>query len=152
MKYIYLLLFLFVTSCHFNTSVSNMEKDRDEADLIVEELYDYLDNEEYTEAEKLFSEKFFEVTDRESLKKILQAVNKKGGRILSSEITDWNTLVVKGTNPRSEYILLYQNKRDIATTQERIGLLKEDDSIKIVSYHVTFDLLDGLESDSLSTN
>jgi hypothetical protein len=48
------------------------------------------------------------------------------------------TLVIKGTNPKSEYVLVYNVKRDIKNTQEKFTLHKEGDSIKIVGYDIRF--------------
>lgn len=144
-------IFFLMISCHFTSSSSNLESDRDEADLVIEELYDYLEEEEYDKAEKLFSEKFFEVTDRERLRKIFEVTRKKGGKIISNEIVDWKTFVVKGTDPKAEYRLIYKVKRDSATTNEDFGLMKEGNKIKIVGYHVTFDLMDELDLDSTTT-
>lgn len=144
-------IFFLMISCHFTSSRSNLESDRDEADLVIEELYDYLEEEEYDKAEKLFSEKFFEVTDREGLRKIFEVTRKKGGKIISNEIVYWKTFVVKGTDPKAEYRLIYKVKRDSATTNEDFALMKEGNKIKIVGYHVTFDLMDELDLDSTTT-
>lgn len=141
-------IFFLMTACHFTSSSTNLESDRDEADLVIEELYDYLEKEEYDNAEKLFSEKFFEVTDRDKLRRIFETTRKKGGKVISNEIVDWKTFVVKGTKPKAEYRLIYKVKRDSATTNEDFGLVKEGDKIKIIGYYVTFDLMDELELDS----
>ena len=142
-KYLLLvLLSTLFTSCNINTTSTNHESDKREAEKITNKFYHYLEMKEFNEAEKLFSEKFFEVTDKEKLHKIFNHTLNDCGNLTNFSLQEWNTFVVKGTNPKSEYDFLYKVTRDKKETTERIGMLKENDSIKIVSYHVNFDMLD----------
>ncbi len=94
-------------------------------------------------AESLFSEQFFEVTDRETLNKIFAKTLEECGNLTNFTLEEWTTFIVKGTDSKSEYVLVYRITRDKKNTTERIGLIKEEDeAIKIVSYHVNFDMLD----------
>jgi hypothetical protein len=143
MKNLYFLLFLsFMLSCNFNTTSSNSESDKREGEEITHKLYYYLETTDFKKAEHLFSEKFFEVTDREKLQKIFSQTQDQLGNIQNFSLLEWNTFVVKGSNPKSEYLFLYQVEREKKPSVEKIGMIKENDSIKIVSYHIQFDFLE----------
>ena len=134
---------IFLLSCNLNTTYSNRESDKREAEQITNKLYHYLEMQELEKAESLFSEQFFEVTDRETLNKIFAKTLEKCGNLTNFTLEEWTTFIVKGTDSKSEYVLVYRITRDKKNTTERIGLIKEEDeAIKIVSYHVNFDMLD----------
>ena len=145
MKIFYILsvFSIFLTSCQLNTTSSNRESDKREAEEITNKFYHHLEMNEFDKAETLFSESFFEVTDREKLNKIFQKTIEDCGDLSNFELEEWNTFVVSGTDSKSEYVLLYKVTRDKKQTTERIGMVKEEDeNIRIVSYHVNFDMLD----------
>lgn len=134
---------IFLLSCNLNTTYSNRESDKREAEQITNKLYHYLEMQELEKAESLFSEQFFEVTDRETLNKIFAKTLEECGNLTNFTLEEWTTFIVKGTDSKSEYVLVYRITRDKKNTTERIGLIKEEDeAIKIVSYHVNFDMLD----------
>ncbi len=143
MKYFYLLsLFLILTSCNFNTTYSNQESDKKEAEKITNKLYweiQYGTNED--EIFKLFSDQFFAVTNKNELREIISKSNSKFGAIKEPTLAEWETLVVKGTNARSEYVFIYDVARENTKTKEKISMIKENGNIKVVGYHVNQDLL-----------
>jgi len=136
------ILTIVFAGCNFNTTSTNNEYDRKDAEKITNKFYHYLDMNDFKKAETLFSEKFFEVTDRDQLQKIFEKTVEDCGTLTNFELQDWNTLVVKGSNPKSEYVLLYKVSRKKKDTMERVSMMKENDSIKIVGYHLTYSMLD----------
>ncbi|KQT23916.1 hypothetical protein ASG22_07775 [Chryseobacterium sp. Leaf405] len=91
---------------------------------------------------ELFSDKFFEITSKEKLLEIFTISQNETGPIQEYNLVKWETFVSKGTNPRSEYLLVYDVKRGLGKTQETFSLQKEKNGdIKIVGYHVNHDLL-----------
>lgn len=59
------------------------------------------------------------------------------GNIKNDSLIYEQASVIKGTNSRNEYILIYNVNRDIKNTQEKFTLHKENDSIKIVGYYIS---------------
>ncbi|AZA63559.1 hypothetical protein EG345_01715 [Chryseobacterium carnipullorum] len=54
----------------------------------------------------------------------------------------WETLIIKGSNAKSEYLLVYNVKRGMAKTEETFSMEKDKNGdIKIVGYRVNQDLL-----------
>ncbi len=143
MRKFFTLIFLstFLISCQINSTSSNRESDKREAEKITNEFYNYLEKKEFENAANLFSEKFFAVTDKDKLYEIFNATLNDCGNLTDFSIVDWSTFVVKGTNPKSEYLFYYKVSREKKETLEEIGMIKENDSIKIVSYHVSVDRL-----------
>lgn len=142
-KYILILIALLVISCNFNKTYHNREEDKQEAEKITEKFYDLIKKNERQEAFKLFGKKFFNVeqgkiTNKEQLGQMLNDINSEcGDKISNIQLNTWETFVSIGTNPKSQYVLLYRIKRNIQNTQEKITLEKDNDSIKIVGYDVS---------------
>jgi len=59
------------------------------------------------------------------------------GNIKNDSLIYEQASVIKGTNSRNEYILIYNVNRDIKNTQEKFTLHKENDSIKIMGYYIS---------------
>ena len=144
MKYSYLFfIILTLISCNYNSTYSNRESDKNEAEKIPKKFYweiQYGNSEE--ETFKLFSEKFFEVTDKNKLREIIALSNSQFGAIKEYNLGNWETFVVKGSNPKSEYVLIYDVIRENTKTQEKFSMVKENGVIKIVGYNVNQNLLD----------
>lgn len=141
-RYYLFLILLALTSCNFNKTYSNRESDKKDAEKIPEKFYwEVMYGSNEGEIFKLFSESFFEVTDRNNLRKIISISQGEFGNIKEYNLKSWETLVVKGTNPRSEYILVYDVTRENTKTQESFSMVKENGVIKILGYNVNQDLL-----------
>ncbi|MET3538507.1 hypothetical protein [Chryseobacterium limigenitum] len=144
MKKIYLLIISFLLiSCSFNQTFSNRESDKNDADQIAKKFYwqlKYGGNQD--KMYELFSDKFFEVTNRDKLNELNTVSQNKIGKIQEYNLVKWETLVVKGSNARSEYVLTYDVKRDMGKTEETFSMQKENGDIKIVGYRINQDLLD----------
>ena len=138
MKYISIFLLLLLVNCTFNTSSENREEDKKEAEQVAQNFYILMKENNSEDAFKLISKNLFKVTPKEKFKQILNKSSTECGNIKNDSLVHWETLVIKGTNPKSEYMLIYNVKRDIKNTQEKFTLHKEGDSIKIVGYDIRF--------------
>ncbi|WP_447635421.1 DUF4019 domain-containing protein [Flavobacterium microcysteis] len=127
------------TSCTINGTNQNEESEKIEAEKTAEQLYDYISKKDFLSTEKLFSEKFYAVSSKENLHDILEKTNKVLGNYERRELLDWKTSRTIGTNPKSEYLLIYEVKYQKFKAKETITLLKEDGIIKIIGYHVNSD-------------
>lgn len=142
-KFLFLIaVSLILISCNFNQFYKDRESDKEDAEKVTQKFYwelRYGGNQE--NIYKLFGEKFFEVTDRDKLTELLN-VTGQIGPVQEYNLAHWETLVVKGSNPKSEYFFVYYVQRGTEKTQETFRLEKDDSGmIKIVGYHVNQDLL-----------
>jgi len=141
-----ILLFVTLTllvSCSFNQTFSNRESDRDDAEKISKKFYwELLQGTNKDKIYELFSDKFFEVTNKDQLDKLISDSQQEYGVIKENNLEHWETLVVKGSNSKSEYLLTYNVTRESGTTKETFSMLKEDENIKIVGYHINYILPD----------
>ncbi|RQO36844.1 hypothetical protein DBR39_17390 [Chryseobacterium sp. KBW03] len=143
MKNVYLLLFsFFLISCSFNEFYKDRESDKTDGEKISKKFYwelRYGNNPD--DIYKLFGDKFFEVTDKEKLVKLINMVNQIGP-VEEYNLAKWETMVVKGSNARSQYFFMYNVKRGTKKTEESFTLEKnKEGDIKIVGYRVNQDLL-----------
>lgn len=110
------LLFLFaqsllLISCNFNQIYTDRESDKADGEKIPQKFYweiRYGGNQD--DIYKLFGEKFFSVTSKEKLTELLN-ITSQIGPVQEYNLSKWQTLVVKGSNPKSEYLFTYDVKR-----------------------------------------
>lgn len=131
----------FLISCNFNTTYQNREDDKKDAEKITQKFYKLLKKGNTKDILPLFSEDFFKVTNKDKFIELFEKTNNTYGNILNDSLSHWETLVVKGSKPKSEYLLVYNVKRDKIDSQEYITLHKEKDGIKIFEYRVNIDTL-----------
>lgn len=129
-----------IVSCSYNETYSNREQDKREAEKIIQEFYTSIKENNTEKTIKLFSKKFFHITSRQQLNEMINWTNEKGGAISNYTLSNWQTLIIKGPNPKSDYSLVYYVKRDSINTQEIFSLQKENDTIKIVGYKINLDV------------
>lgn len=143
MKQFYLFtILLTLVSCNFNKTYSNRESDKEDAEKVSKKFYwevVYGSNED--EIFKLFSDSFFEVTDKDKLRELILFSNNTFGTIEEQNLVKAETFIVTGTNPKSEYVLYYEVTRANGKTQEKFSMIKEDGIVKIVGYNINQDLL-----------
>ena len=145
MKHLYLILISFLLiSCSFNQTFSNREEDKKDAEEISQKFFwelKYGGN--MDTIYNLFGDKFFEVTDKDKLLQIINTSQNDIGRVEEYNLVKWETLIVKGSNSKSEYLLVYDVKRGTtAKTEETFSMQKDKNGdIKIVGYRVNQDLL-----------
>ncbi|MBP2619398.1 hypothetical protein [Chryseobacterium jejuense] len=137
-KYILIFITFFLISCNFNSTSQNREEDKKEAEKITERFYYFIKKNDKENAIELISKNLFKVTPKEKFSQILGSCSSECGEIKSYSLNHWETFVVKGTNPRSEYVLVYDVNRTIKNTKEKFTLKKENDSIKILGYNIEF--------------
>lgn len=129
------LLFL-CPGCHFNSTFRNREKDKNDAEKVTTAFYELIKQKNYKGTHPFFSDTFFDVTDTSELNKVLRLSAEKLGPIESIQLTKWQTLVVSGTDDRSEYALEYAVKHEHYEATEIFTLIKEKGQIKIQRYRV----------------
>lgn len=139
MKYISIFFLLFFSNCTFNTSRENREEDKKEAEKVTQKFFTLIKENNKQALYNLFSDKFFNVTSNDQLNQMLDIADKEGGKIKKITLSHWETNVVKGTDPKSEYYLAYYNIRDKMNTEEIFSLQKENNDIKIVGYKINLD-------------
>ena len=127
-------------SCHFNYQYINREEDKKEAELVTNKLYDYIKTRDFEGSTQLFSAKFYKVTSRSKLLRILEGTNDKLGTLLETNLENWETLIVKGSNRIATYRFYYKNRYSNFDTEERITMSKEEDGqIRVIEYNINSD-------------
>ncbi|MGG5211020.1 hypothetical protein ACQWU4_19030 [Chryseobacterium sp. MIQD13] len=142
-KFCIILISFLLISCSFNQTFSNREEDKKEAEKISQKFFwelKYGGN--LDTIYNLFSDKFFEVTNKEKLLQIINVSQNDIGRVEEYNLVKWETLIIKGSNSKSEYLLIYDVKRGSGKTEETFSMEKDKNGdIKIVGYRVNQDLL-----------
>lgn len=138
-KYLlFFLVLLLITGCEFNKTYRNREQDKRDAEKITNQFYSLLKENKESQVYELFGDKFFKLTPKEQLTKMLNEINAEcGNKILSIKLEKWESFVSTGTNNKSEYVLLYRIHRNLKNTEEKITLEKAKNNIKIVGYDVS---------------
>ncbi|UOQ73722.1 DUF4019 domain-containing protein [Hymenobacter cellulosilyticus] len=128
--------------CNYTTSVTNSEEDRKPAELVTDS---FLMNQKQGRRDanlRLFGEEMWETTSREKVRQLWARRDTLLGPLVHTELGPWQTQVVKGTNPSSNYVLQYKSKYAKGSALETFTLEREaDDSIKIVGYNISLDAL-----------
>lgn len=136
-KFYFLFISFILISCSFNEFYKDRESDKKDGEKIPQKFYwelQYGGNKE--DIYKLFGEKFFTVTDKGKLDELLEVTNKIGP-VQEYNLVKWETMIVKGTNARSQYFYVYDVKRGSEKTEESFTLEKDKDgNIQIVGYRV----------------
>lgn len=143
LKIIYLFFtLLLLTSCNFNQFYKDRESDKIDGERIPQKFYwELRHGGNQDDIYKLFGEKFFEVTDKKKLGELINITNNIGS-VQKYTLVKWETLIVKGSNARSQYFFEYNVERGTETTDESFNLEKDEEgNIKIVGYRVNQDML-----------
>ncbi|HCN48560.1 MAG TPA: hypothetical protein DIT10_05625 [Chryseobacterium sp.] len=140
-KYIItLIIFLFI-GCSYDKIYENREEDRQDAQKVINKFYFLVKENNKKELFKLFSNRFFKEVGKERFEQILDKTDNDFGKVKDYELTNSWTQVIKGSNPISKYELSYLVTRNSTQTKEYFRLQKENDSIKIISYRLDFDII-----------
>ncbi|AYN00158.1 hypothetical protein [Chryseobacterium sp. 3008163] len=134
-----LLFFILATlvSCSFNQTFSNRESDKNDAQEITSKLYwEILYGSNKDKIYDLFSDVFFEITNKDQLDELILTAQQENGVIKEYNIKHWETLVVKGSDEKSQYLLVYEVTRESGKTEEIFSMHKENGIIKIVGYRI----------------
>ncbi|WP_027383545.1 hypothetical protein [Epilithonimonas caeni] len=140
-KYSSILFIILLTGCNFNTVYKNREQDKQDAEKITQKFYSIIKKGNTKEVLPLFSQDFFKVTNKDKFLELFEKTNNVYGKILNDSLVHWETLVIKGNNPKSEYLLVYYAKRENIDSQEYITLHNEKKGIKIFEYRINVDTL-----------
>lgn len=132
-----ILCFLFF-GCNFNANISyeNEELEKVNAESVVAMFYFHIERNEFKKVLELFSSSFYKISSKEDLENFLTNKKNELGDFESYTLKDWQTHRTEGTNPISEYVLVYEVKYFSKTITEKISLIKEKGKIKICGYDV----------------
>lgn len=131
--------FITLISCNFNEIKKNKEEDKNEAEKVTKLFFSEVKENNKENIYKLFSNKFFEVTNKQELDKIIETANTETGSIKNYTLLGWETTILKGTNPKADYLLTYYVKRRNLNTLETFSMQKENNEIKIIGYNIKID-------------
>lgn len=134
-----IILITILTSCQLNSTFNNLESDKKDAEKVIDRFYNLLDKQEYDKTHPLFTNDFFKTTDTGKLNNLYRMLAKKTGTLQERKVKEWSTNTVKGTHPKSEYVFVYTIERSKFESEEKISLIKENDSVRIIGYYVTSD-------------
>lgn len=136
------LLLLIFTSCDFNRIYQNREKDKIAAEKTPQKFYTSLERQSFEKTESIFSKKFFEKTDKSKIKLMIEQSTNDYGKVLHYNLSHWESFVVEGSNPKGEFIFVYDVEREKLKTQEYFTMEKVNGEIKIVGYRINIDPLE----------
>lgn len=133
------LLFVLLSSCNFNGNVSfdNEEEEKENAQSVAALFYLYIAQNNHEKATGLFSDSFFKVDSKEKLLKTLSRTNELLGEFKDYKLEDWKTRRTKGSDAKTEYLLVYEVKYSKFTALEKISLIKDGELIKIIGYNIS---------------
>jgi len=130
------ILFVFLSSCQFNSTRTNMAGDKEAAEKVTDKFHAFIKAKNYDSAYTLFSKRFFAVTPKAKMTEILTATQSKLGDLKTDSLGEWQTKIVEGTNPSSDYLLEYTNHHQKYNAKEEFHLTKEDGKIRILGYNI----------------
>lgn len=113
--------------------------DKNEAEQIANKFYYYLETYDFESAEKLFSKKTFEKKNKDELNHLFKATIYNFGNVKNFELDHWATSVTSGSDATGQYLMLYYVTRHYKHTFEKLAMVKENDSIKIIAYEIRRD-------------
>ena len=132
-----MLFTLALSSCQFNSTRTNMAGDKTAAEKVTDKFHEFIKAKNYDSVYTLFSKRFFAVTPKAKMTEILTATQNKLGDLKSDSLAEWQTRIVEGTNPSSEYIMRYTNHRQKYDSKEQFTLTKDaDGKIRILGYNI----------------
>lgn len=137
-----ILLLIFLSGCVFSSTYLNREEDKNAAMEVIGKFYYYTGIKDYEHVYGLFGKEFYKVTPKNKLKDLFLITQNKLGERKDTNIGDWETKRVEGTNPSAEYKLQYDNVYTNAEAHETFYLMKESDGqIRITGYRIMSDKL-----------
>ncbi|PZF73751.1 hypothetical protein [Taibaiella soli] len=128
-----LLVVLLLASCNVNATYEDREEDKMEVEAVADSFYNRLEQGDHTGSYSFYTKKFLEVTDTSKIRALYKNIEGMCGIITSYKLLDWKTLIVKGTNSKSEYYLQYEAIRSHCKTLETLTFKKEDGRIRITT-------------------
>jgi len=139
-RFVIIFILLIAVSCSYDKIYENRISDKNDAQKVVNNFYYLTKKSDREKIFKLFSKRFFQELEKDKFEEILNRTERDFGKVKNAELTNSWTQIVDGSNPISKYELSYIVTRDSAQTKEYFRLQKENDTIKIISYRLDFDL------------
>jgi len=132
---------IFFASCNFsgNVSFSDEEQEKANAETVAAQYFMAVSRSDYASALPLFSDDFFKFTNKKETIALFEKTAIALGKFETYKLADWKTLRVKGTNAKTEYLLVYDVKYSNFDAQEIFSMVKEGEEIKIFSYRIISD-------------
>lgn len=135
------ILVLLFSSCNFsgNVTFSNEEVEKENAESVVGQFFMAVSRLDFESALPLFSDSFFKNISREEMLINFKEANEKLGNFETFKLVDWKTLRVKGSDAKTEYLLVYDVKYSNFEAREVFSMIKEGEKVKIFSYNINSD-------------
>jgi hypothetical protein len=128
---------IFLSGCFYSSTYLNKEEDRDAASTVIGRFYYYTGTKDYDHVYDLFGKEFYKVTSKDKLKAMFVLTQEKLGDRKDTNIGEWETKRVEGTDPSADYELEYDNVYTNADAREIFHLIRESDGqIKIAGYKI----------------
>ena len=139
-----LIIFLIASTflgCTFTTTYTNREKDKDEAATVADKFFNYVKQNNYSATFQLFSSQLLKESPEDKIYEIYKYSRRHLGNLIKTNLIDWETKVVEGTNNSANYTLKYENTYDSSLAVETFRLAKDNHKqIKITAYHINSDI------------
>lgn len=137
---IYLFIITLFINCNVNRTYNNRESDKVEAEVVINKLFENLQNSDFENASLLFADKFYEVTPKDKLFEILKVTDEKLGKQIKYELLDWSSTVTEGGIESGKYLFLYKLTCEKNEGKLKITLHKnEKGEIEVVGYSLGSD-------------
>lgn len=94
-KSLFFIAIFFIIGCHFSAIYNNRQEDKNDAEKIIDKFYSLQEKLNYNETYKLFSTRFFAITDTQKLNNLYDTVNTKLGIITDFSIERWETQAIR---------------------------------------------------------
>ena len=129
---------MLVTGCTFNANATfqNEKQEKEKAESVAGNLYMNISNKNFKANQALFSTAFYAVTPKDSLDKMFVKTAETLGDYKDMKLLDWNTSRATGTNPKTEYVLVYEVTYAKFKAKETLSLIKENNKVKITGYFI----------------
>lgn len=130
-----ILCLVLITGCTVTTTKIDDPRDRAESEMIVNELYDYLNKSEINKTYKLFSEEFYKEADTNYLHQTFKKRELSYGNLKQKELNKFKSKVVRGSKNSGIVELIYDLQYEKAMVKESFYLnLQKDGNFKITIF------------------
>ena len=137
MKIILLLsVIISLAGCNLNTKIHNDEFDKMEAEKITSAFYGGAVTNDYSKIDTLFSPIQYTKQKRDSLGIFIKDIHDQFGTIVTWNLVDWQTIDVKGTDSKTEYVLIYNVEFSSKSVIETFIMRKEDGKVRIFDLRI----------------
>jgi hypothetical protein len=129
------------TACEFKKQHINRDKDKEEAEYIIDSFYEYLKSGNYAAAFSYVHPSIWRVNDSVKLSEFFLSLNNLSGGLKSRKLDHWETKRVVGYEQSVNYKMYYVNKYDNLELKTSIILQQDllDGRIKIVGFQANPD-------------